>query len=183
LDAIEAYEEGFGCCVGVGGEAREDEGDTVGGFVVYDFGFVKGWRGGRSVDGGYRGHFERIIMPLKRAMGSRIGSGLHREIQVKLQSRLRVTPGRFGEFTPLWSGARCGLCGRKLGDLHMKKQSQNDYYYTIAQICKTNDTNKFKAFDSAREQKTQVILHVNGSCSQRFWCGALATLVMGSSFV
>jgi hypothetical protein len=88
-------------------------------------------------------------------MGSRVGSGSHREIRVKLQSRLRVTPGRFGEFTPLRSCARCGLCGRKLEDLHMKKQSQNDYYCPIVQLCKTNDMNKFKAFDSAREQKTQ----------------------------
>ena len=65
LDAIEAYEEGFGCCVGVGGEAGDDEGDTVGGFVVYYFWFLKGWRGGRSIGGGYRSHFERIIRPLR----------------------------------------------------------------------------------------------------------------------
>jgi hypothetical protein len=61
LDAIEAYEEGFGCCARVGGEPGEDERDTMGGFVVYDFGFVKG----RSVGGGYRSHFERIIRPLR----------------------------------------------------------------------------------------------------------------------
>jgi hypothetical protein len=63
LDAIEAYEEGF-CGVEVGGEAREDEGDTMGGFVVYDFGF-KGCGGERSIGGGYRSHFERIIRPLR----------------------------------------------------------------------------------------------------------------------
>jgi hypothetical protein len=52
----------------------------------------------------------------------------------------------------------------------MKKQSQNDYYYTIAQLCKTNDTNKFEAFDTAREQKIQAILHVK--LLVVFWCGA-----------
>jgi hypothetical protein len=57
--------------------------------------------------------------------GLRVDSGSHREIRVKLQSRLRVTPGRFGGLTPLWSGARCGFRGRKLGDFaHEKAESE-----------------------------------------------------------
>jgi hypothetical protein len=60
----------------------------------------------------------------------------------------------------------------------MKKQSQNDYYCPIVQLCKTNDKNKFEALTQHVNRKTQTILHV-----KLFWCGAPATLVMGSSFV
>ena len=50
----------------------------------------------------------------------------------------------------------------------MKSQSQNDYYCTIAQLCKTN---KFEAFDTAREQKKPSDFACEAGCSQRFWCG------------
>jgi hypothetical protein len=94
---------------------------------------------------------------------------------VKLQCRLRVTPGRFGEFTLLRSGARCDLDG----DLHMKKQSQEDSCCPIFQLCKTNDTNNLRLLELHVNRKSQAILHVKFARSQRFWCGAPAALVMG----
>jgi hypothetical protein len=61
------------------GESVEDERNTVGGFVVYDFGGFKGCKGRRSIVGGYRGHFEEATKPL-RGMDSRAGSGSHLEV-------------------------------------------------------------------------------------------------------
>ena len=62
----------------------------------------------------------------------------------------------------------------------MKKQSQNDYYCTIAQLYKTN---KFEAFDTAREQKKPSDFACEAGLLAAFLVWAPATLVMGSSFV
>jgi hypothetical protein len=39
----------------------------------------------------------------------------------------------------------------------MKKQSQNDYYCPIVQLCKTNDKNKSEALTQHVNRKTQAI--------------------------